>query len=244
MAAQDSISTLEVTVSAFESGRSLLKTAGAVSYLTPAELLRYDNSSILPALNTVPGVKMESRGPGGSRRISIRGSMLRSPFGVRNIKVYWNDIPLSSPDGSTPLELIDVENIGGMEVLRGPAGSLYGAGNGGVLLFKSDKADRQGAYVGLSTVAGDYGFRRLVGTASVATDDLNLKASYIQHNYDGYREQEFFPFLRSLMFVPYHPGLSRQLTFGARQRNADIPCEDRCMSHVSWVRKRNMFLMP
>ncbi len=86
---------------------------------------------------------------------------------------------------------MDTENIGGMEVMRGPAGSLYGAGNGGVLLFKSDKAKQEGAYVGLSSVLGDFGLSRIVGTAAVADDNFNLKASYIQHNYDGYREQEF-----------------------------------------------------
>ncbi|MEJ0103149.1 MAG: hypothetical protein WDO19_11585 [Bacteroidota bacterium] len=44
-------------------------------------------------MNNTPGVRMEERSP-GSYRLNLRGSTLRSPFGVRNVKVYlgWNSI--------------------------------------------------------------------------------------------------------------------------------------------------------
>ena len=74
----------------------------AIPIIKRSPVRQFANTSILETLNTIPGVRMESRGDGGSRRISIRGSSLRAPFGVRNVKMYWNGIPVTSPDGSSP----------------------------------------------------------------------------------------------------------------------------------------------
>ena len=117
-----------VTVIGYNDNRPLLQTAGAISILSGSDIRRNNNVDILPALNTVPGVKMEAAAP-GNFKISIRGSALRDPYGLRNIKLYWNDIPLTSPDnsGSHPMSF-DPEDMGSIEIIKGPAGSIYGAG--------------------------------------------------------------------------------------------------------------------
>src|SRR4030095_8163021 len=81
----------EVVVKAFEQNRRLKESSVAINYVNKGELERFNNTSILPALNNSPGVRMEERSP-GSYRMNIRGSTLRSPFGVRNVKIYWNGI--------------------------------------------------------------------------------------------------------------------------------------------------------
>ncbi|NNE54502.1 MAG: TonB-dependent receptor plug domain-containing protein, partial [Flavobacteriales bacterium] len=124
---------------AFEGKQELLESPTPIGIVNATQLQSGDESSIAQAINLIPGVKMEQRGNGGSRRINIRGSFLRSPFAVRNIKMYWEGIPLTSADGSSPLELIDNADIGAIEVIKGPAGSAYGAGNGGVLLFRGKR---------------------------------------------------------------------------------------------------------
>ena len=86
---------------------------------------------MLPAVNLVPGVRMEERSP-GSFRLSVRGSLLRSPFGVRNIKVYWNDIPFTDAGGNTYFNLVDPNSIRQIEILKGPGsswGKYRGCGN-------------------------------------------------------------------------------------------------------------------
>ncbi|MEO6963668.1 MAG: TonB-dependent receptor, partial [Puia sp.] len=88
-----------VTVTGYENNRKLLETAGSIAIITSREIQRGNNLSILPLLNTVPGVKMEEAAP-GNYKISLRGSALRDPYGLRNLKLYWNDIPLTSPDNS------------------------------------------------------------------------------------------------------------------------------------------------
>ncbi len=121
----------EVTVRGYESNRSVMETAASVGLLTSRELnQRFNLPTLVPAMNTLPGVRMDERSP-GSYRLSIRGSLIRSPFGVRNVKTYWNEIPLTDAGGITPLNALDVRSLGRVEVLKGPSGSLYGANTGG-----------------------------------------------------------------------------------------------------------------
>src|SRR5690349_18351386 len=92
----------EVIVKGYEQNRPLLQVGAAVSLIDPQQLQRTAGISILPALNAAPGIRMEERSP-GSYRLNIRGSSLRSPFGVRNVKVYLNNIPFTDPGGSSYL---------------------------------------------------------------------------------------------------------------------------------------------
>ena len=130
--------TLEsVTVTAFGSNAKWKDVPAAVALINKQQLQRFDNKTLVPVLNTITGVRMEERSP-GSYRLSIRGSLLRSPFGIRNIKVYWNDIPLTDAGGNTYLNLVDINQIQSAEIIKGPAASMYGANTGGAVLLKSD----------------------------------------------------------------------------------------------------------
>jgi iron complex outermembrane receptor protein len=133
----DSSQTLgEVIVKAYEQNQTLKKIPAAINQISKARLERFSNTNILPALNSTPGVHMEERSP-GSYRMNIRGSTLRSPFGVRNVKVYWDGIPFTDPGGNTYLNQLSFFNFNSLELIKGPAGSLYGAGTGGAILINS-----------------------------------------------------------------------------------------------------------
>ena len=54
------------------------------------------------ALNQLPGVSMETRGDGGSRRLNVRGSSLRSPFAVRNTQLFMHGFLMTEADGTSP----------------------------------------------------------------------------------------------------------------------------------------------
>lgn len=153
---QNQVTLEEALIKAYERNSKLSDAPVAVALLARNDLERYDNSSILPAVNTIAGVKMDERSP-GSYRLSIRGNLLRSPFGVRNVKVYWNGIPFTDANGNTYLNQIDFNNIGSIELIKGPGGSMYGAGTGGVVLLNGRVATSNEKHLELNTVAGSYG---------------------------------------------------------------------------------------
>ena len=126
----------QVIVNAYNQNLRLTEVPAAINFMGQIQLNRFGNSSILSAVNTNPGVRMEERSP-GSYRFNIRGSSLRSPFGVRDVKVYFNEIPLTDPGGNTYLNQLGYYNFQSLEIIKGPAGSMYGAGTGGAVLIRS-----------------------------------------------------------------------------------------------------------
>lgn len=183
----DSSKTLEpVLIQAYATGRPLIEVPASIGYINTTDLQRFANTSVLPAINTIPGVRMEERSP-GSFRFSIRGSLLRSPFGVRNVKAYWNGLPLTDGGGNTYLNLLDFNSIGKIEVIKGPGGSLYGAGTGGVLLINSREI-RSNQFEA-SAIAGSYGLVGWQINSQKHSEKLNLNLQYSRLASDGYRQQ-------------------------------------------------------
>jgi len=175
-----------VTVSAFDTERPLLQQAASVSRVTEQDLMRFNESSPVLAFNQKAGIRIEERAP-ASYRISIRGSSLRSPFGVRNVKVYWNEVPFTAPDGTTALNLLDLSNIRTAEVIKGPSGSVYGAGNGGAIsLFSQAQVDEN--RISSEYLLGDFGLSRYRLGISQQLGDGGIEASYVRQESDGYRD--------------------------------------------------------
>lgn len=175
----------EITVKAYLSESKLFNLPSTVTVIAKQQIQKNQSTSLLPILNSVAGVKMEERSP-GSYRLSIRGSVLRSPFGVRNVKVYFDGLPLTDASGNTYLNLIDQSAIDNMEVLKGPDGSLFGANSGGVVLLNSQGSEDA---VEANASAGSYGFFR---------ENIHVQKNFDKYQYsfhqayqhaDGYRNQ-------------------------------------------------------
>lgn len=185
----DTTSLENVTVTAFQSQAKWKEVAAPVAVVNQKQLQFVNNFSFLPGLNLVPGVRMEERSP-GSYRLSIRGSLLRSPFGVRNVKIYWNDIPLTDAGGNTYLQLVDVNQVQSVEVIKGPASSLYGANTGGALILHPNNfsLNRKNAY-NVSVSGGSFGlFNEQAGWKHQSSNfSTGIQQSHVQS--DGYRQQ-------------------------------------------------------
>ena len=176
----------EVIVKAYEQNRQLKATSAAINYIDHVQLDRFNNTSILSAINNTPGVRMEERSP-GSYRLNLRGSTLRSPFGVRNVKIYWDGIPFTDPGGNTYLNQLNNYNFNSLEVIKGPGGSLYGAGTGGVILIHSQPEKWQpGTQVGYTF--GSYNLNIVNVQVNAGTEDRNTTINYSHQNSDGYRD--------------------------------------------------------
>jgi len=176
----------EVTIRAFEQNRKPSDAAAVVSILDLRTADRYNKTSLVSSFNTIAGVRMEERSP-GSYRINIRGSSLRSPFGVRNVKVYWNNIPVTDPGGNTYFNQFAWNNFSSIEIVKGPAGSLYGAGTGGLILLHTLSPWQPG--VSAEYVTGSYNLQNVFLSARLGKKDNKSQISFAHNQTDGYRVQ-------------------------------------------------------
>ena len=177
----------EVKVTAFGRNKTIKETSGGVAYLSGEQLKQGSGVSMQQALNRVPGVRMDQSNLGDSR-VSIRGNGVRSPWGMRNIKVYINGIPVTETDGTTRIEALDVPSLGEAEVIKGPASSIYGAGTGGVIKFQLERSPYQEQSIEASGLVGSYGLHREQITYRSGGDKLNSYVSYGHQELSGYRE--------------------------------------------------------
>lgn len=181
----------ELVVEGFSGRQPLNRQAGSIATLSLGSLNRFDETSLVNAVNTVPGVRFEQRA-GGSYRVSIRGSSIRSPFGVRNVKVYWNGIPFTEPGGNTFLNLLDLNNSAKIEIMKGPSASAFGAGNGGVIKIQSTDISTLSNSDIISASFGSYGARKFSGSHNVLKENSGLTFKWTDQSADGYREHNEF----------------------------------------------------
>lgn len=175
-----------VTVKAFEQQKPAAASAVQV-YRIPASSDFATKTSLTNGLNAIAGVRMEERSP-GSYRINIRGSSLRSPFGVRNIKVYWNDIPVTDPGGNTYFNQFAANNFSSIEIVKNPAASMYGAGTGGLILMNSMQDYWiQGATI--EYITGSYNLHNVFASGRFGKKENKTELTYAHNQTDGYREQ-------------------------------------------------------
>lgn len=137
----------------------------------------------------VPGLSVSNRNnPSQDPRISIRGFGARSAFGVRGVRVLRDGIPLTLPDGQTPVDYMDLEAVGRVEVMRGSASSLYGNAGGGVVDIRTSEPP----LVPLSGEArlwtGSFGNRRLVAKTGGTRGSVRYQANVSRTESEGYRD--------------------------------------------------------
>lgn len=180
----------ELTVKGYLIEQPVLSVPASVAVLSPSQLALQPENSLVSSMNTVPGVRMEERSP-GSYRLSIRGSLLRSPFGVRDVKIYFDEIPLTDAGGNTYLNAVDVNSVQGIEILKGPDGSLFGANSGGVVLISPVNRYNNSNYLSAELNGGSYGlFHDNTALQNISgNNQLNISQAY--ETYGGYRQHSY-----------------------------------------------------
>jgi iron complex outermembrane receptor protein len=163
----------------------------------PYALSRVEPDSARPALRHIsfdemllalPGVTVANRNnPTQDPRISIRGFGARSAFGVRGVRVVRDGVPLTLPDGQTPIDYLDLESVGRIEVIRGSAGSLYGNAAGGVVEIRTADPPVDPIAGRVTGYGGSYGLKRWAGAGGGTAGIIRYQGDLSRTEQDGFR---------------------------------------------------------
>jgi iron complex outermembrane receptor protein len=192
VSAQDSARTAlpPVRVTATRDGpRAPLDLPYAVTITRPDSLAALKRLGVDELLFAVPGVALANRqNPAQDPRVSIRGFGARSAFGVRGVRVLQDGVPLTLPDGQTPVDALDLEGAGRVDVVRGSASSLYGNAAGGVIDVRTAAPPVGGSAPFARIVGGDAAPTvSALGTAGTI-ERVGYSASLTRVNGRGFRD--------------------------------------------------------
>jgi iron complex outermembrane receptor protein len=183
---KDTTSLAEIVVKAALIEVSLQNSASSVSVIQRKDLDKSDGVILTSVLNKIPGINMQ-QGSLNTNRISIRGIGARTQYGTSRIKAYFEAIPLTSGEGDTTIEDIDMETIGGIEISKGPNNTSFGSGLGGVInLFARETSERE-SFAKSVTTYGSYGLLKQSLGAGYSDASSNLFSNYTHLQSDGFR---------------------------------------------------------
>ena len=177
---------VEITATSNQN-KSILFQPASITKLNATELKRGTGLFLDDAINTsVPGVTMQRRTVSGGQQFNIRGygngvrgtNGPQSNFDGQGYKVYLNGIPLTDAEGITLMDDIDFGSIGNVEVVKGPAGTLYGLAIAGVVNLKTVRPPSGSTSIGQETVVGSYGLLRSTTAFQTGTDHSSLLVNY------------------------------------------------------------------
>jgi iron complex outermembrane recepter protein len=181
----------EVVVTATKRAEDLQVVPVAVSVLTGDALQKAGALSYGDYLVTVPSVSYVSQG-NGRDRINIRGvSSLPGDLGLSTTGVYIDEAPVSEVTASlADLDTFDMDRV---EVLRGPQGTLFGAGamGGAVrLILQKPQLDTTSGIVSVSGSdtehgGGNYDAHSVLNVPLI-TDELGLRIMVGDHHDSGF----------------------------------------------------------
>ena len=165
------------------------------------------------ALAGVPGLYMQNRyNFAQDLRISLRGFGARSSFGIRGIRIIVDGIPETLPDGQGGIDSIDIGSAQSIEVLRGPASSLYGNAAGGVIAITSELGNSP-PFVEGRVAAGDFDYQQYQFKAGGEIGSADYLFNVSRTEIDGYRDHSKFEgsIINTKLAIPL--GENDKLTF-------------------------------
>lgn len=150
---------------------------GSVAVLTRGELLDLGVRSLGEALMLLPGVDVQRDGL-GRVRVFVRGLGGRGlPTASAELLVLFNGARLDEPltGGATSINLdLPIEDVERLELLQGPASSLYGSGAMAGVVLVTTRLGGDLSAIEVSAAAGSFDTQRYHVRVSSVSGDLKL----------------------------------------------------------------------
>ncbi|MDP4965624.1 MAG: TonB-dependent receptor [Salibacteraceae bacterium] len=189
------LQTVEIT-SLSNTTRTMIEQPMSIAKLDKLDIDRGTGLFLDDAINAnVPGVQMNRRAVSSGQQINIRGygngvgfRGASNNFDGQGTKIYLNGIPLTDAEGITVLDDIDFASLGNVEVVKGPAGSLYGLAIAGAVNLQTVKPIANQTSIGQKVMFGEYGLARFTTTVATATENASVLVNYGHQQADGYMD--------------------------------------------------------
>jgi iron complex outermembrane receptor protein len=175
--------------------KSMLYQPVSITKLAPAELKRGQGVFFDDVIQTsVPGVIMNRRSVSGGQQFNIRGygngsrgtRGISSNFDGQGYKVYLNGIPVTDAEGITTLDDIDYASIGNAEIVKGPAGTLYGQAIAGAINLQISSPEKGKTSLTQQVMLGNYGLQRYTTILQTANQRSGILLAYGKQKSDGF----------------------------------------------------------
>ncbi|MBT2969382.1 MAG: TonB-dependent receptor [Candidatus Thiodiazotropha sp. (ex Ctena orbiculata)] len=190
-AQEEEYDVISVTASRVE--RRTQDVAGSIDVIDSARIENEKMFNIKDAIEGSPGVLINSKNSAYDSRLIIRGAGQKANYGVREIMVIRDGVPMTDPDSFSRFDFIDTQDIERIEITKGP-GSLFGAGSAGgtIQIISKSVFDTDSNRIKLG--AGQFGQGNLHGRLAGDIDESNafsLTASYRKTDNDWRDWNEF-----------------------------------------------------
>ena len=192
--AEKSLDEVELSASS-NANKSILHQPASITKLTPVELKRGQGIFLDDAiLTSVPGVIMNRRTVSGGQQFNIRGygngtrgtRGVNSNFDGQGYKAYLNGIPVTDAEGITTLDDVDYGSLENVEILKGPAGTLYGQAIAGAINFKTIHPQKGRTSIKQDIMFGNYGLQRYTTNFQTGSEHSSFLLNYGKQKSDGF----------------------------------------------------------
>ena len=183
---KDTIALSAITLNSSPIKSTLQNTAASVSVISTADINKSDGIILTPVLNKIPGVSMQ-QGALNTNRITIRGIGARSQFGTTKIKAYFDGIPLTTSEGETTIDDLDLSSIEKIEIIKGPNATSFGSGLGGVIQLFSKQTPLDDSFGKSTLTIGSFGLLQQRLSAGFSNATTNLFSSFTDLESAGFR---------------------------------------------------------
>ncbi len=182
----------EITVTATKTPRKVEEVSSAMDVISKDEVEKSRSWNIGEVLENLPGVQSQSSNGAYDTHIIIRGSGAKALYGVREIMIMVDGIPITDPDSMTRLDMVDTSIIERIEVVKGPNSTLYGANAAGGIINIITKSPflYQGAKLRASY--GSFNSQDYHLQYGGSSGDLSYLLSGTRRSTDSWREHNEF----------------------------------------------------
>ena len=197
-ASNEQAATLDrIVVTANKRVENVRDVAASISVIGERQLENIGSSSLADYSYLIPGMQVQDNGTPGQTSVSLRG--IANLSSGASVATYIDEVPVGSSgiyQGASTL-MLDVlpYDISRVEVLRGPQGTLYGAGAiGGLLKYVTRAPETSGEEMrlgfGMRAVAdgGESLNARFGASVPLIEDRLGLRISFARNGQPGFTD--------------------------------------------------------